>query len=71
MRKEVYPACTPKCRNLGRKRGFKTLWLAVNKNNSNSIAWYSRMGFDNVRPIVQDIGAGFTMDDLRLEKAIF
>jgi ribosomal protein S18 acetylase RimI-like enzyme len=55
---------------LCRKRGFKALWLTVNKNNGNSIAWYTRMGFLNTDSVVQDIGAGFVTDDFRLEKAI-
>ncbi len=51
-----------------RSRGVKLLWLTVNKNNADSIAWYSRMGFKNAGPIVQDIGGGFVMDDFRFEK---
>jgi len=46
------------------------MWLTVNKNNSHSIAWYSRMGFTNAGPILQDIGGGFVMDDFRMEKSI-
>jgi ribosomal protein S18 acetylase RimI-like enzyme len=55
---------------LCRKRGLKTLWLTVNKNNVNSIAWYSRMGFQNAGSVVQNIGGGFAMDDFRLEKTV-
>lgn len=55
---------------LCRKRGLKILWLTVNKNNANSIAWYLRRGFRNAGPIVQDIGGGFIMDDFRMEKAL-
>ena len=36
----------------------------------NSIAWYTRMGFRNAGPIVQDIGAGYVMDDYRMEKVV-
>lgn len=53
-----------------RKLGIRTLRLTVNKNNRHSIAWYTRMGFRNKGPIVQDIGAGFVMDDYRMEKTI-
>jgi ribosomal protein S18 acetylase RimI-like enzyme len=56
--------------NLSRQRGIMRLWLTVNKNNSRSIAWYSRMGFRNAESIIQDIGGGFVMDDFRLEKTI-
>jgi O-acetyl-ADP-ribose deacetylase len=37
--------------------------LTVNKENSNSIKAYERMGFKNLGPIVADIGNGFIMDD--------
>ena len=50
------------------ERRINLLWLTVNKNNTQSIAWYSRMGFRNAGPIVQDIGGGFVMDDFRFEK---
>lgn len=52
------------------ERRIKTLWLTVNKNNANAVAWYSRMGFQNVGPKVQDIGGGFVMDDYRMQKTI-
>jgi GNAT superfamily N-acetyltransferase len=55
---------------LCRKRGFKTVWLTVNKYNANSIAWYLRMGFLNAGSVVQDVGGGFVMDDFRLAKTI-
>jgi ribosomal protein S18 acetylase RimI-like enzyme len=54
--------------NLCRSRKFNLLWLTVNKNNAESIAWYSRMGFYKAGTIVQDIGGGFVMDDFRFEK---
>src|SRR6056297_3612771 len=53
-----------KARNLGSKK----IKLTVNKNNSNSIKAYEKMGFINVQSIVQDIGNGFVMDDFVLEK---
>ncbi len=55
---------------LCRQRGIKTVWLTVNKNNRRSIAWYSRIGFTNIGPTLQDIGGGFVMDDFRMEKTI-
>jgi GNAT superfamily N-acetyltransferase len=53
-----------------RERNIATLWLTVNKNNTRSIEWYAQMGFVNAGPVVQDIGAGFVMDDYRLTKAV-
>jgi ribosomal protein S18 acetylase RimI-like enzyme len=55
---------------LCRQRRIKKIWLTVNKNNKHSIEWYSRMGFTNNGPIVQDIGGGFVMDDFKMEKTI-
>lgn len=46
------------------------LWLTVNKDNAGAIAWYTRKGFKNAGAIVQDIGAGYVMDDYRMEKSI-
>jgi diamine N-acetyltransferase len=37
--------------------------LTVNKNNINSIRAYEKMGFQNLGPIVADIGNGYLMDD--------
>jgi diamine N-acetyltransferase len=56
--------------NLCRHRNIKKIWLTVNKNNSHSISWYSRMGFINTASLIQDIGEGFVMDDYRMEKTI-
>lgn len=44
--------------------------LTVNKYNSNSIAAYEKMGFKNIKAVVQDIGGGYVMDDYVLEKSI-
>lgn len=55
---------------LCRQRRIKKIWLTVNKHNRHSIEWYSRMGFTNTGPIVQDIGGGFVMDDFKMEKVI-
>lgn len=55
---------------LCRERRLRTLWLTVNKNNHDTLAWYAHMGFNNVGSIIQDIGGGFVMDDYRMEKNI-
>ena len=53
-----------------RERGIDRIWLTVNRDNVDSIAWYERMGFVNTGPVVQDIGGGFVMDDFRFEKTL-
>jgi ribosomal protein S18 acetylase RimI-like enzyme len=50
--------------------GLKKIQLTVNKYNYNSIKAYEKMGFINVKAIVQDIGNGYVMDDYVLEKEI-
>lgn len=50
-----------------RKRGFKCIWLTVNKNNSKSIGWYQKRGFSIKDKIEMDIGNGFIMDDYVME----
>jgi ribosomal protein S18 acetylase RimI-like enzyme len=46
----------------------KTITLTVNKNNSNSIKVYEKIGFINIEKLVQDIGCGFVMDDYKMVK---
>lgn len=55
---------------LCREAGVSTIWLTVNKHNSDSIAWYEHVGFAKTGPIVQDIGGGFVMDDYRMERTV-
>ena len=50
--------------------GLSELWLTVNRNNSDSIAFYRRMGFMVTGNVVQDIGNGFVMDDYRMAKQV-
>lgn len=50
--------------------GLKKIELTVNKYNYNSIKAYEKMGFINIKAIVQDIGNGYVMDDYVLEKEI-
>lgn len=52
------------------KLGLKKIQLTVNKYNSNSINAYQKMGFVTIKDIVQDIGAGYVMDDFVMEKII-
>ncbi len=46
------------------------LWLTVNKDNLDSIAFYERLGFVLDRPLQTDIGDGFVMDDHRMVKRL-
>ncbi len=43
--------------------GCKRITLTVNKDNSDSIAAYRKMGFRQGKPSIKDIGGGFIMDD--------
>jgi len=43
--------------------GANAITLTVNKNNTDSIKAYNKMGFKNTGSIVAEIGAGFVMDD--------
>lgn len=49
---------------------LKTIMLTVNKNNTNAIKAYEKLGFVNVRALVKDIGNGYVMDDYQMEKQI-
>jgi GNAT superfamily N-acetyltransferase len=53
-----------------KKLGCRKISLTVNKYNTNSIKAYERMGFKNIKAIVQDIGNGYIMDDYLMEKEI-
>jgi ribosomal protein S18 acetylase RimI-like enzyme len=45
---------------------LKSISLTINKNNSESLAAYQRLGFKNEKAVVTDIGNGFYMDDFVL-----
>ena len=49
--------------------GLDRIRLTVNKHNF-ALQAYQRMGFEIVEDIMTDIGAGFVMDDYRLEKRL-
>ena len=51
-------------------RGVRELWLTVNKDNADSIAFYQRIGFGIAGSSVTDIGGGFVMDDYRMAKSV-
>ncbi len=50
--------------------GATRIYLTVNKGNMNSIARYEKLRFGIVKPILQDIGDGFYMDDYMMEKGV-
>lgn len=47
--------------------GIKKIALAVNKNNSNTIAAYYKLGFIKTGEVCVDIGGGYYMDDFQME----
>jgi ribosomal protein S18 acetylase RimI-like enzyme len=47
--------------------GSNKIRLTVNKNNTDAIAFYRKMGFEIVDSVVTDIGEGFVMDDYVME----
>ena len=53
-----------------RSNNLQNLWLTVNRHNHSAINFYLRNGFENVAALVQDIGAGFVMDDFKMVKQI-
>lgn len=54
-------------KKLAKEKGMKTVWLTVNKNNSATIKWYKKLGFEITDEIKMDIGNDFIMDDFVME----
>lgn len=52
------------------KSGDKAIFLNVNKNNQQAIAFYKKYGMKNIKAEVIDIGNGFVMDDYIFEKIL-
>ncbi len=52
------------------QNGIRTIWLTVNRENVDSIAWYERQGFRITGKVAYDIGKGFVMDDYKMEKSL-
>ncbi len=55
---------------LAQEKGLRKITLTVNKNNTDTIKTYEKLGFKNAGSFVQDIGDGFIMDDYGMEKVI-
>lgn len=49
---------------------LKSITLTVNIHNHQAISAYKKMGFIKHRALIQDIGAGFVMDDYEFIKTI-
>jgi len=56
--------------DLAGERGLTRITLTVNKYNSATIETYKKLGFKVTESMVTDIGAGFVMDDYRMEKTL-
>lgn len=54
---------------LARERALQLLWLTVNKRNP-AVHAYEKCGFAIAASLCMDIGAGFVMDDFRMEKRL-
>jgi diamine N-acetyltransferase len=50
-----------------KEKKMKSIWLTVNKNNTNSIKWYQKLNFKITDQVVMDIGNNFVMDDYVME----
>lgn len=55
---------------LALEKGAGRISLTVNRHNIDTIKAYEMLGFHNIGTVVQDIGAGFLMDDYRMEKRV-
>ncbi|MHC4227789.1 MAG: GNAT family N-acetyltransferase [Planctomycetota bacterium] len=53
---------------LAKQKALGKITLTVNKNNTDTIRAYEKLGFANLGSFVQDIGNGFIMDDYKMEK---
>lgn len=56
--------------SVGEEMGLRNLSLTVNKNNSDSISAYEKLGFVNLGAVETDIGKGFIMDDYLMKKKL-
>lgn len=52
--------------SIAKEYRLRDIWLTVNKNNTDSIKIYQRLGFCIVDEMVTDIGNGFVMDDYKM-----
>lgn len=70
-RRKGYARCALKfIEALARDTGLSKITLTVNKNNTDAINAYKKLGFVITDSFVTDIGDGFVMDDYKMEKVI-
>lgn len=55
---------------LCRQQAWTSIWLTCNKHNRIAIAAYEHLGFLHTGNLVTDIGSGFVMDDVTMEKRV-
>lgn len=58
------------CVELAKTLDCKTLRLNVNQNNAHAIKVYTAAGFKKIDELHVDIGAGFSIDDLVLQRTL-
>lgn len=56
--------------DLCRERGYKAMYLTVNKHNDLAIRAYEAKGFKTIEAVETDIGKGFIMDDFIMERPV-
>ncbi len=58
------------CADFARENNRAKITLRVNRDNASSIAFYEKAGFRRTGIDVKDIGGGFVMDDVLMEKPL-
>ena len=57
-------------KQIAQQHGLDVIRLTVNRDNSDTIAAYNRMGFAVTGELCADIGGGYVMDDYLMEMSI-
>ena len=55
------------CIKYAKENNANSIYLTVNKGNTNSINVYDHVGFKQIDAVVNDIGNGYVMDDYIME----
>ena len=58
------------CIEYGHQNNADSIYLTVNKGNSNSIDIYNHIGFKQIDAVINDIGNNYVMDDYIMELTI-
>ncbi|MGM9681670.1 MAG: GNAT family N-acetyltransferase [Eubacteriales bacterium] len=56
--------------DLCREQRMDTIWLTVNRHNTDAIEIYKKLGFAVVRDLKRDIGEGYFADDYVMKKCV-